>query len=224
VECLIVEKGYPKILIDGEESTIHQGEGCFFNSFSVHSYTKNSDAYGFILLGEKELFDEIFSSLGGVIPTVFKYDDFNLLQTFWNLYTKNDLKDEIKTTLFKGIVWIILSQITLKNELLPAREIKTVSFIRDLLLYAETNFSLDLSINALSKKFGYTREHFSRLVKKFIKEPWGNYVARMRVKKAALLLKDKSLLVSTIAFSCGFESTNSFYRAYKTVFGKPPRK
>lgn len=44
VEFLFVESGSQQIIVDGESFTVNAGEGCFYDSFSVHAYEKVFDA------------------------------------------------------------------------------------------------------------------------------------------------------------------------------------
>ena len=47
----------------------------------------------------------------------------------------------------------------------------------------------------------------------------------LRVQKAEALLKaDEEKNVLKIAYECGFDSQNTFYRAYKKEFGHLPRR
>ena len=56
-------------------------------------------------------------------------------------------------------------------------------------------------------------------------ENWKGYINRLRVRHAEQLLrKNKTETILQIAFTCGFDSIHTFYRAYKKEFGKAPRR
>ena len=85
--------------------------------------------------------------------------------------------------------------------------------------------SEDLSLNALAEKFGYSREHLSRLLHGALQESWNGYIGRLRAKNThALLTASPELSVLEAAFACGFESSNTFYRAYAKEYGHPPKR
>lgn len=225
VEFLFIESGEQTVLINGKEIVVKAGEGCFYDSFDVHAYEKVSNAVGFVILSSREYFESFCRFSGGKVPPHhFKFSSLDLIQSLYDVYHKDYQDKAQKNAFFSGATSVILSQIARENGLTESKKDKSCSFICELLDYAEKNFSGDLSITFLSKKFGYSREHFSRLVKKFLITSWGSYVNSLRVKKAERLIKENRLTVNAAAISCGFESANSFYRAYKKEFGKTPKE
>ena len=78
---------------------------------------------------------------------------------------------------------------------------------------------------ALSREFGYSREHLSRILGRYLSEGWNGYVNRLRARRAEEMLSERpGENVLKIAYECGFESPNTFYRAYRREFGKSPRR
>ena len=225
VEFLFVEKGCQQVIIDGEEFSVNAGEGCFYDSFCVHAYEIDSGASGYILLGAREYFENFFSENGGKLPPkTFRFSDFSLLEKLKSLFDKPYSSPEYKHAFFKGAASVLLSVIAAENGLVCPKKSDTSSLIVNVLTFAEQNYQKDLTINFLADKFGYSREYFSKTLKKYLKEPWNDYVNRLRVKRADALIKEGGLSVLDAALSCGFSSPNTFYRAYKKVFDKSPKE
>jgi YesN/AraC family two-component response regulator len=122
------------------------------------------------------------------------------------------------------MVSVLLSIIAQNNGLIESKKDAGASLIINVLTYVQKNFADDLSVKTLADKFGYSREYFSRTLNKYVKEPWSDYVNRLRVTRADALIKEGGISVINAAFSCGFSSPNTFYRAYKKVFGKSPKE
>jgi YesN/AraC family two-component response regulator len=122
------------------------------------------------------------------------------------------------------MVNVLLSIIAQNNGLIESKKDASASLIINVLTHVQKNFADDLSVKALAEKFGYSREYFSRTLNKFVKEPWSDYVNRLRINHADALIKEGGISVIDAAFSCGFSSPNTFYRAYKKVFGKSPKE
>ncbi len=224
VEFLFVEKGCQQVIIDGEEFTVNAGEGCFYDSFCVHAYEVASGASGYIVLGERECFENFFKLNGEKVPSkIFKFSDFTLLENFKTLYD-NSTSPAIKHSLFCGMVNVLLSVIAQNNGLIESKKDAGASLIINVLTLVQKNYADDLSVKTLAKKFGYSREYFSRILAKYVKEPWSNYVNRLRINRADALIKEGGVSVIDAAYSCGFSSPNTFYRAYKKVFGKSPKE
>jgi AraC family transcriptional regulator len=91
-----------------------------------------------------------------------------------------------------------------------------------LLVHIQANLDGDLRLAALSRKAGLSPSHFHRLFKATIGETPRDYVTRLRVERGAfrLLLHDERLV--DIALDCGFQSHETFIRAFRSVFGKTP--
>lgn len=226
VELLIVERGEICVTIDDETRTLRRGDVCFTGSFSLHAYeTDDSNASVYVLVGNKTIFDRIFSTLGGVPPKFFRFEDIALIETLFTLYTQNSKNDGSRYASFEATVNLILARVALSYPFTQRPENKQVSFVCDVLRYAQEHYKDNLSLATLSRVFGYSREYLSRLLSKYLHENWNCYLARIRVQKAREVLEtelDKTVL--EIALEHGFESANTFYRAYKREFGVPPRQ
>ena len=67
--------------------------------------------------------------------------------------------------------------------------------------------------------------HFVRtILNKFLGESWNSYVNRIRAYKAQnILYYNPNKSISEILYECGFNSPNTFYRAFIREFGIHPR-
>lgn len=226
MEMHFVEEGSMDILLDGEKLTLHAGEGCFCDSFTVHAIPKPQQAKSYHLVGVKDAFDRAFSLFDGKMPPrLFRFDNFPLLRSLFEICNKNMQNEGGRYAIFTGTVRIILGEISQNNLFIPRVIDKKNTLVCDVLSYAEEHPQADLSLTALSNKFGYSREHLSRILHKYLLENWNTHVNRLRVRKADFFLsQNPESTVLEVAYECGFESPNTFYRAYKKEFGKPPRK
>lgn len=225
VEFLFVRTGKIEVTVGGEKRTLGAGDACFSDAFSVHSYLR-SGAEGAVLLGARSLFTSAFHSHGNrTPPRFFRFENFDLLDTLYSLCHKGFQDPKNRYDCFEGSVRILLSVIAENTPFLSPKNSKQNGLVCDLLKYADENLADDLSLDSLSKKFGYTREHLSRILNKHLSENWTAYLNRARARRAHDLLREtpeKSVL--QIAYECGFDSPNTFYRAYKKEFGVPPRQ
>jgi AraC family transcriptional regulator len=93
-----------------------------------------------------------------------------------------------------------------------------------LLVYIQAHLDEDLSLDALSAQASLSPAHFQRTFRALIGETPKNYVARLRLERAAfrLLIHDATLL--DIALDCGFQNHETFTRAFRRRFGMPPNR
>jgi len=102
----------------------------------------------------------------------------------------------------------------------PNTYLQKINSITD---YIESNLDSPLSLEILSNHTGLSKFHFHRIFKAFTGETLYGFILRLRIEKAAtlLLITDKKNLTD-IAFSCGFNDSATFSRAFKKHFGISP--
>ena len=226
VEFIFMEKGYAEVNVGGERRLLSAGEACFADSFCVHSYVDNPDNLVYVFLGDRNYFDPFFRERSGrVFPRFFPFSDFGFLQTLYGLCGLPRGDGAASRTVFGGAAQILLASLAEKIPLVKRENDKQSAFVCEILKYAQSHVEEELSLSVLSDRFGYSREHLSRILHKYLTETWNAYVNGLRVQKAEALLKaDEEKNVLKIAYECGFDSQNTFYRAYKKEFGHLPRR
>ena len=86
--------------------------------------------------------------------------------------------------------------------------------------FIESNLNSSLSLEILSKHAGMSKFHFHRIFSAFTGETLYGFILRLRVEKAAsLILLNGKKNLTDIAFSCGFNDSATFSRAFKKQFG-----
>lgn len=235
IEFLFVEKGEQPVTIGGDTLILPAGTGCFMDSFCIHSLPRK-DTITWTLTVERSFFESTFALFNGCVPPkTFPFDNYDLLRTIRSLChaaipdgttyaTYTEKNEESNMAILTGAMSVLLGAIAEKTRFVPRKVMSQNSLVCDILTYASSNLSGDLSLIALSNVFHYSKEHLSRLLGRYITEGWNNYVNRLRVRKTDLLIKSQTKMsVLECAFACGFESSNTFYRAYKKEFGVSPR-
>ena len=226
LELLFVEKGEQEVIIGGEKRTLREGDACFVNGFCVHSYPQVQGASTFVIVGDKCHFDSALSAFEGKKPPrFFRFENMELLKTLHGLCHQNHTSDGGRYATFEGAVGILLGAIAQSTPFVKHEDDKQDTLVCDILRYAEGHLQDDLSLRAIAQKFGYSYEHLSRLLRKYLCEHWTAYINRLRITKAKTILEeDSKTAVLSVALACGFESANTFYRAYKKEFGAPPKR
>ena len=225
IELLFCMDGEQEIAVSGEKKILKKGQACFIDSYAVHSL-QESQGNLYVFLGDMQFFQPVFHAFGDKIPpTFFPFKNEALLLFLHELCKEPQVNCNTRKERNEGAIKILLSEIAKNVLFVSRRENRQTDLIASILQYASENLQENLSLTEIANKFGYSTEHLSRVLNKHLGERWNLYVGRLRVRTAETLLKNNPVLsVLEIATQCGFDSPNTFYRAYKREYGKPPRR
>ena len=94
-----------------------------------------------------------------------------------------------------------------------------IQYVRN---YIKEHMEEDLSLVLLSEKIHLNASYLSRLFKKETGEKLYDYILRIRMQKAAELVMEGTMKIQDIAQTVGYESVQSFNRAFKKYTGEAP--
>ena len=81
-----------------------------------------------------------------------------------------------------------------------------------------------ITLEALAARFGYSRRHVIRIILDCTGETFTRLQTRLRMEKAAHMLKAGTASADDIALKVGFSDRTSFYRAFRRHFGATPKE
>ena len=221
-ELLIVESGERTVRIGKKAFTVSAGEGCFVDAFCPHSFDAHAAGTEiFVFVGNGALFAPILSDIGGLPPECFRFRDFDLLHRVTDLYDSAPT-DALRLSVFKASVELVLAAIASEHPLRPPPTERAAHDISAILRYIDEHFTEPLTLTSLSKHFGYSPQYLSRLFHRFIPMNITQYVNIPRINRAMRLINE-GVSVTEAAFSSGFTSMPSFYRAFRAHTGAPPK-
>jgi AraC-like DNA-binding protein len=86
----------------------------------------------------------------------------------------------------------------------------------------QQNLYANLSIDELASLCHLSTSSFKRKFNEVYAESPKKYISRMKIERAAKLLKSKDLRISDVAYDVGFESVATFNRNFYSIYGKSP--
>jgi AraC family transcriptional regulator len=92
------------------------------------------------------------------------------------------------------------------------------------LIYIQSHLESDLALDVLAGRVGFSPYHFHRIFREVIGEPTKEYIRRLRIDRAAYRLKISEETIMRIALDAGFQTHESFTRAFRRRFGIPPNE
>ncbi len=106
------------------------------------------------------------------------------------------------------------------GEHLPAREAEFVERLRTLI--EERMPRSSFGVDELADEMALSRRQLLRKMKAVLGEGPNEMIRRLRLEKAAIMLRDDGVSVKEAAASVGFESTSYFSRVFAQAYGKSP--
>lgn len=92
------------------------------------------------------------------------------------------------------------------------------------LLYIQSHLDEDLSLDSLAAMTYFSPVHFHRIFKGMMGETVVEHIRRIRLERAAMRLVCGQSTVTDASFDAGYETVESFSRAFKKMFDCPPSK
>lgn len=90
--------------------------------------------------------------------------------------------------------------------------------------YIEEHIMEEIKIEDLAELTMYSHVHVRRLFLEWTKLTPAGYIRRLKLSKAALMLRDNSCKVIDVVAAFGFGSVDGFQRAFKKEFGYNPKE
>jgi len=88
--------------------------------------------------------------------------------------------------------------------------------------YIQERYQDQLSLEEAAQAVNASTRHFCKVFKQATGITFTDYLSRVRVEKAKLLLANANLRVSEVAFQVGFDSISQFNRSFKRITGQTP--
>ena len=88
--------------------------------------------------------------------------------------------------------------------------------------FINDHYAENIKISIFADKFFFSKEYISRHFKNKYNHGIYEYVLRVRMQKAAELLKDESIKIQDIGLKVGFADNNHFSKAFKNYYDMSP--
>lgn len=215
-----------ELIIDTKKTIIHPGECVLISSGAIHNVIpkkqiRNQDVMSFTFKGTyiEKLYPKLRQTkISYMSPSSTDENRKDLVECCEKLYTiiKQDSKDyfAVNEVLFH-ILGLIFNCFVSKE----SNETQSAKYNHDkmslVLQYVEEHYQEELTVSSIAMKFGYSREYFSRLFKRYADVSFKQYVNEFRLMKASNELYTTDKRIADIAYDNGFADEKSFYALFK---------
>lgn len=97
-------------------------------------------------------------------------------------------------------------------------------YIQEAITFMEQNYSREITVEDMANVCKLNRSYFSKLFRDSMGCPPQEFLIRLRLSKAADLMKGTGKSIGDISSMCGYPNQLHFSRAFKQRYGVPPRE
>jgi two-component system response regulator YesN len=101
---------------------------------------------------------------------------------------------------------------------------KDNNVIHEIVLYIQENYQKEITLQDIANHFYLSREHISRKFKQDLGENLSDYIVRIRIEKAKLLLLNRNLKISVIAEMVGYSDEKYFSKVFRKLENLSPNQ
>ena len=101
---------------------------------------------------------------------------------------------------------------------------QTDEIIRETAEYIRQNYSENISLISLGKKFCLSESYLSRQFKAVLGIGLSDFITYIRITNAEKLLAETDAPITEIASACGYNDSNYFASVFKRLKGTTPHK
>lgn len=231
IEIFYVIEGEIDAIINGQSFTA--GPGCFLlsSSYFIHSYLTREYSRGYVLtvpydavkpyhsVFSKKVFASPFLAASPLNCELTRC--IEALKAFSTSFSsRNPLtREAVLTGYTNAFLGLLIDRAGLED----IKTDKVILFSKELLKYLQENYLEPLSLETVSSHFGYSQSRFSHIFNQYFGCSLTDYINGLRCRHACKLLKEKNdSTVTDISLACGFDSTRTFYRVFKSYAGTTP--
>lgn len=216
-EIIFVAGGNFSVYLGGESRILHEGEIAYIDALTPHHTVTRSE------VGELECYVLVVSPryLSGVVGVednsfggfLEKNGGFSEIIEFvrWGYSSLSGMNDEMRLGFSTALFGIMKKH----YEFHEKQSAKQTQLLLEVMRYIDAHYGEQITLTALAAKFGYEKTYLSKVLNRFLGMNLREYLNRYRIGKISRMRRQNpELSLLRAAERCGFESPNTFYRAY----------
>ncbi|TDQ40338.1 helix-turn-helix transcriptional regulator [Aureibacillus halotolerans] len=215
--------GRGEMIHEGKKYTLKAGQAFYIHFPSDHTYylPENSDSWEFIYLtlqGDELLHyhQEILKSFGPVLTLHSDSMPIQKLISIWKLASENLIQDSYFASSLAYQFAMELNRyvhsLGSSSSDWPAAVVKATVLVQE-------QYDRDLSIDDLVRVSQLSRYHFTRLFKRTMHMTPVQYMTKVRMERAMVLLSSSTASIKEIASQCGYSEPNYFHKVFRKTVG-----
>lgn len=222
VELIYVTEGVLETKINNTSKILAEGEMAISFPDDIHSYRCDTYSRGFLLMFSPEIIRSFFENIRGkTLENPYICEELSEYNVRYILTTLMRNKNNYNEYMIKGALYSIFGILytKLKYKKIDKSYDNTIQII---LKYIGNNYCKKICLDDVAHDLGFSKFYISRIFNHNVGCNLNEYINKLRINKAQVLLKNTEMKVCNIALECGFQSLRNFNRVFKKLVGLTP--
>lgn len=224
------------VTVDGVKQIIRPGEFALISSYALHSVVPAYDSVRQDVLGItfhaiklEQISPQLTKrSISRNAPNATDASRRQMIELCEQLrqHVENVNKEETHSLKINRILFSML-ELIYSNFLLPEKQVshKSPELLNKLihvLDYIDKHYQENLSTQLIAEQFGYSREYFCRLFKRYANQTFKQYLLDIRMNAVIAEMKVSNRSIGQIALNNGFPNEKALFLEFKKKYNMTP--
>lgn len=151
------------------------------------------------------------------------YDSFSNVREFFQQSGFDYILKPVKNEDIRMVLEELNVRLSKKN---PRKEenIGTSIEFDTLVAYVRENFTGNITLDLLSKEFGFAKNYICGLFQKTYNKSLNRFLTELRMDYARNLLIKEKKMIKEVALMCGYTDYHHFFKVFKKYYGISPKE
>ncbi len=213
IELFILLDGKITLTLNDKTYQLTSGNVAVIDSYDIHSYKDGDIKDAFVIIINPSKAKKFIEGKGGkkiTNPVVKNKSLCDKIKLLTETFIFNSDAESVKESTADLILTLLEKDLNLQNTNTPSDTV----LAQNLLSFINDNFKDEVNLDILSKKFGYVKEHISRVFHRYFNFSLPDYVNRLRLEYMDDVMNSgKKYKITDLLFQAGFKSVQTYYRA-----------
>lgn len=228
IEAGFLLAGSTDLTMDGKVYHVEAGDAFLIFPNRIHGYVDGKDVLGFLLICDPEdvaPFADVFRRFRLDDPILHPGDGGkDLAEAFDKAHMMASSPEGTPFALESAKAYssaVVAEMLSLSPNLSPAVATDPDATQR-ILLYCDTHYTEDLTLDVLEQELGYSKYYISHVFASNVKTGFSRYLRGLRISAAKRLIHHTDKSMTDIAYESGFTSIRTFNRQFVAETGMTP--
>lgn len=219
IELLFFTKGKTKVMCGSKMYSVKENDLIFVNSNNLHAFSGNTPVSYYCLLINPSFFADV--NFENILIEPHIENDAAIHRMFTEIFEEYFSQSSGWDMAVKGKMYELMTYFLRNHKLAELPEssynarIAKLNRMNTVLQFISEHYNEKISTSTLAQKCFLSEAYFCRFFKNEVGLPVSDYVNKMRIDKATVLLRNTTLSITELATNVGFDDINYFSRIFK---------